>query len=97
MKGDRTPSWEAALEAGAEDVVTYDDGAIDVYTAREEMGKVRDALEAAAGLKADGAEVSMIPSAKRMDAETAPKLLRLIDMLEDCDVFRKSTITVKIS
>ncbi|MDI8977992.1 plasmid segregation protein ParM, partial [Salmonella enterica subsp. enterica serovar Lubbock] len=42
-----------------EDVVTYDDGAIDVYTAWEEMGKVRDALEAA-GLKADSAEVSMI-------------------------------------
>lgn len=75
---------EAALEAGAEDVVTYDDGAIDVYTT-EEMGAVRDALEAA-GLKADAAEVSMIPSTKAdMDAETAPKLLRLIDMLEDCD------------
>ena len=43
------------------------------------------ALEAA-GLKADAAEVSMIPSTKAdMDAETAPKLLRLIDMLEDCD------------
>ncbi len=40
----------------------------------------------AAGLKADNAEVSMIPSTKAdMDAETAPKLLRLIDMLEDCD------------
>lgn len=76
---------EAATEAGAEDVVTYDDGAIDVYTAWEEMGAVRDALEAA-GLKADNAEVSMIPSTKAdMDAETAPKLLRLIDMLEDCD------------
>ena len=56
-----------------------------VYTAWEEMGAVRDALEAA-GLKADAAEVSMIPSTKAdMDAETAPKLLRLIDMLEDCD------------
>ena len=84
-KGDEDAIMEAALEAGAEDVVTYDDGAIDVYTAWEEMGKVRDALEAA-GLKADAAEVSMIPSTKAdMDAETAPKLLRLIDMLEDCD------------
>ena len=84
-KGDEDTIMEAALEAGAEDVVTYDDGAIDVYTAWEEMGKVRDALEAA-GLKADSAEVSMIPSAKAdMDAETAPKLMRLIDMLEDCD------------
>jgi len=84
-KGDEDAIMEAALEAGAEDVVTYDDGAIDVYTAWEEMGAVRDALEAA-GLKADAAEVTMIPSTKAdMDAETAPKLLRLIDMLEDCD------------
>ena len=84
-QGDEDAIMEAALEAGAEDVVTFDDGAIDVYTAWEEMGKVRDALEAA-GLKADAAEVSMIPSTKAdMDAETAPKLLRLIDMLEDCD------------
>ena len=52
---------------------------------RQTENAVRDALEAA-GLKADAAEVSMIPSTKAdMDAETAPKLLRLIDMLEDCD------------
>ncbi len=71
--------------AGGPDLAVVDDGAIDVYTAWEEMGKVRDALEAA-GLKADSAEVSMIPSTKAdMDAETAPKLMRLIDMLEDCD------------
>jgi transcriptional/translational regulatory protein YebC/TACO1 len=56
-------STDEALEAGAEDVVTFDDGAIDVYTAWEEMGAVRDALEAA-GLKADAAEVTMIPSTK---------------------------------
>ena len=88
-KGDEDAIMEAALEAGAEDVVTFDDGAIDVYTAWEEMGAVRDALEAA-GLKADNAEVSMIPSTKAdMDAETAPKLLRLIDMLEDCDDVRE--------
>jgi YebC/PmpR family DNA-binding regulatory protein len=67
---DEDSLMEAALEAGAEDIVSYDDG---------------DALEAA-GLKADSAEVSMIPSTKaELDAETAPKLLRLIDMLEDCD------------
>ncbi|WAT01969.1 YebC/PmpR family DNA-binding transcriptional regulator [Rouxiella chamberiensis] len=76
---------EAALEAGADDVQTFDDGAIDVYTAWESLGDVKDALEAA-GFKADQAEVTMIPSTKAdMDAETAPKLLRLIDMLEDCD------------
>jgi YebC/PmpR family DNA-binding regulatory protein len=76
---------EAALEAGADDIQTYDDGAIDVYTAWESLGDVKDALQAA-GFVADQAEVTMIPSTKAdMDAETAPKLLRLIDMLEDCD------------
>ncbi|GAA0515773.1 YebC/PmpR family DNA-binding transcriptional regulator [Tatumella terrea] len=82
---DEDTVMEAALEAGAEDVVSYDDGAIDVFTAWEELGKVRDALDAT-GLTADSAEVTMIPSTKaEMDAETAPKLLRLVDMLEDCD------------
>ena len=74
---------ETAAQAAVREV--KEEVAIDVYTAWEEMGAVRDALEAA-GLKADAAEVSMIPSTKAdMDAETAPKLLRLIDMLEDCD------------
>jgi len=82
---DEDTVMDAALEAGADDVVTYDDGAIDVFTAWESLGAVKDALEAA-GLTADSAEVSMIPSTKAdMDEETAPKLLRLIDMLEDCD------------
>lgn len=82
---DEDSVMEAALEAGAEDIVTYDDGAIDVFTAWESLGAVKDALTAA-GFEAEAAEVSMIPSTKAdMDAETAPKLLRLIDMLEDCD------------
>jgi len=76
---------DAALEAGADDVMTWDDGTIDVFTAWESLGAVKDALDAA-GLKAESAEVTMIPSTKAdMDVETAPKLLRLIDMLEDCD------------
>ena len=76
---------EAALEAGAEDVVTYDDGAIDVYTAWEEMGKVaRRSGSGRSESRQRGS--SMIPSTKAdMDAETAPELMRLIDMLEDCD------------
>lgn len=76
---------DAALEAGADDVMTWDDGTIDVFTAWESLGAVKDALDTA-GLKAESAEVTMIPSTKAdMDVETAPKLLRLIDMLEDCD------------
>ncbi|OWF80816.1 YebC/PmpR family DNA-binding transcriptional regulator [Yersinia rohdei] len=76
---------DAALEAGADDIVVYDDGAIDVFTAWESLGAVKDALDAT-GLVAEGAEVALIPSTKAdLDAETAPKLLRLIDMLEDSD------------
>ena len=82
---DEDAVMDAALEAGAEDVETFDDGAIDVYTAWEILGDVKDAMDAA-GFKAESAEVSMIPSTKAdMDAETAPKLMRLIDMLEDSD------------
>ncbi len=76
---------DAALEAGADDVVTFDDGAIDVYTSPEDFGQVKDALEAA-GLHAEFSEVGLIPSTKAdLDEETAPKLLRLIDLLEDSD------------
>jgi YebC/PmpR family DNA-binding regulatory protein len=76
---------DAALEAGADDIVVYDDGAIDVFTAWESLGAVKDALDTT-GLVAESAEVALIPSTKAdLDAETAPKLLRLIDMLEDSD------------
>ena len=76
---------DAALEAGADDVVTNDDGSIDVYTTPNEFGNVLDALESA-GLKPDNAEVTMIASTEAdLDVDTAPKLLRLIDMLEDLD------------
>ena len=74
-----------ALEAGADDIQPQDDGSFEIYTAWEDLGSVRDAIEAA-GFKIDNAEVTMIPSTTvDLDLETAPKLLRLIDMLEDCD------------
>ncbi len=82
---DEDTVMEAALEAGADDVVVNDDSTIDVYTAPEDFGSVKDALDAT-GLTAEMAEVSLIPSTKaELDIDTAPKLLRLIDMLEDCD------------
>lgn len=84
-KGDEDIIMEVVLEVGVEDVVIYDDGAIDVYIVWEEMGKVRDVLEAV-GLKVDSAEVFMISFIKvDMDVEIVSKLMRLIDMLEDCD------------
>ncbi|MCS3454395.1 YebC/PmpR family DNA-binding transcriptional regulator [Aeromonas rivuli] len=82
---DEDALMDAALEAGADDVVTEEDGSIEVYTTPNEFGTVLDALEAA-GFKPENAEVTMIPSTEaELDAETAPKLMRLIDMLEDLD------------
>ncbi|HDR1344945.1 TPA: YebC/PmpR family DNA-binding transcriptional regulator [Pasteurella multocida] len=83
--GDEDVIMEAAIEAGADDVQVQEDGGFEVYTAWEELGAVRDGIESA-GIKIDNAEVTMIPSTTvELDAETAPKLLKLIDMLEDCD------------
>ncbi|MDX1693417.1 MAG: YebC/PmpR family DNA-binding transcriptional regulator [Ketobacteraceae bacterium] len=76
---------EAALEAGAEDVVTHDNGAIDVVTTPETFSDVKAALQNA-GLTPENAEVTMAPSTKvAMDVELAEKVLRLIDVLEDLD------------
>ncbi|PJG58893.1 YebC/PmpR family DNA-binding transcriptional regulator [Aeromonas cavernicola] len=82
---DEDALMEAALEAGADDVVSQEDGSIEVYTTPNDFGTVLDGLEAA-GFKTASAEVTMIPSTEaELDAETAPKLMRLIDMLEDLD------------
>jgi transcriptional/translational regulatory protein YebC/TACO1 len=76
---------EAALEAGAEDVVTYDDGSVDVMTTPESYLAVKEAL-VTAGFEPDNAEITMQASTQaELDAETAEKMLRLIDRLEDLD------------
>ena len=98
---DEDALMDAALEAGADDVVTEEDGSIEVYTTPNDFGTVLDALEAA-GFKAQNAEVTMIPSTEaELDAETAPKLMRLIDMLEDLDdvqeVYHNGSISDEIA
>ena len=76
---------EAALEAGAEDVVSYDDGAVDVMTTPENYLAVKDALTAA-GFEPDNAEVTMqAATMAELDADDAEKMMRLIDRLEDLD------------
>ncbi|MBB1319063.1 YebC/PmpR family DNA-binding transcriptional regulator [Shewanella sp. SR43-4] len=76
---------DSALEAGAEDVITHEDGSIDVFTTPEAFGKVKDALDSAA-FGAVHAEVTMVASLKaELDADMAEKFLRLIDNLEDHD------------
>lgn len=82
---DEEAVMEAALEAGADDIVTNDDGSIDVYTTPEDFGHVKDALDGASFISVN-AEVTMVPSTKAdLDADTAAKFMRLIDTLEDHD------------
>lgn len=82
---DEDAIMEAALEVGAEDVETYDDGTTDVFTTPEDFGVVKDNLDKA-GFVCEHAQVALIPSIKaQLDIDTAPKLLRLLDVLEDLD------------
>ena len=82
---DEDALMDAALESGADDVVSEGGGFVEVYTTPADFGNVLDALEAA-GFKPASASVTMIASTEaELDAESAPKLLRLIDMLEDLD------------
>jgi len=76
----------AAIEAGADDVVVYpDDGAIDVVTAPESFQTVKDAL-AAAGLVPEQAEVTMrADNDVAVAGDTAESVRKLLDMLEDMD------------
>lgn len=76
---------EAALEAGADDVVTNEDGSIDVLTSPEAYAGVRQAM-LAKGLAPEHAEVTMrAASSVRLDFEDAKKMVKLLEMLEDLD------------
>jgi YebC/PmpR family DNA-binding regulatory protein len=91
---------EAALEAGAEDVITNDDGSIDVMTTPENYLAVKEAL-IAAGFEPENAEITMQASTNTvLDAEDAEKMMRLIDRLEDLDdvqsVYSNADISAEI-
>jgi YebC/PmpR family DNA-binding regulatory protein len=76
---------EVALEAGAEDVVTDDDGAIEVICAPGDFESVKAALEAA-GLKAEVAEVTMRPeNTVDLTGDDAARMQKVLDLLEDLD------------
>ncbi len=76
---------EVALEAGAEDVITDEEGAIEVLTAPGDFEAVKDALEAA-GLVAEVAEVTMrAGNTIQLSGDDAQKMQKLLDMLEDQD------------
>jgi len=74
-----------ALEAGAEDVITDADGAIEVLTAYTDFESVKNALESA-GWVAEVAEVTMRPeNSVTLSGEDAAKMQKLLDVLEDLD------------
>ena len=76
---------EVALEAGAEDVVTDDDGAIEVVCDPAEFEAVKKALEGA-GLKPEVAEVTMrAENTIELSGEDAQKMQKLLDIIEDLD------------
>ncbi|MGB7934163.1 MAG: YebC/PmpR family DNA-binding transcriptional regulator [Gammaproteobacteria bacterium] len=76
---------EVALEAGAEDVVSYDDDSVDVLTDPEQFEAVRDAMQAA-GLGTGQAEVTMrSANSTSLALEEAEKMVRLLDTLEELD------------
>ncbi|WP_119154862.1 YebC/PmpR family DNA-binding transcriptional regulator [Caldimonas tepidiphila] len=76
---------EVALEAGAEDVVTDEDGAIEVLTAPADFEAVKNALEAA-GLKPEIAEVTMrAENTIELAGDDAARMQKLLDVIEDLD------------
>ena len=76
---------EVALEAGAEDVVTDDDGAIEVLTSPADFEAVKEAL-AGAGLLPAEADVTMRPDVTiELKGDDAARMQKLLDVLEDLD------------
>jgi len=76
---------EAALEAGADDVVAHDDGSFEVFTLPEQFNDVKDAL-IGAGLVPDNSEVTLVPSTRaEVDADHVSAFFKMLDQLEDSD------------
>jgi YebC/PmpR family DNA-binding regulatory protein len=82
---DEEKIMEAALEAGAEDVVTNDDGSIEVISGPNDFAAVKAAMEKS-GFKAAIAEVVMKAlNPVELSPEDSAKMQRLLDAIEDCD------------
>ena len=95
---DEEKVMNVALETGAEDVITDDEGAIEVLTPSAEFEAVKNALEAA-GLTPEVAEVTMRPeNTIDLAGDDAAKMQKLLDMLEDLDdvqdVFHNANVEV---
>ncbi|MDO5686906.1 MAG: YebC/PmpR family DNA-binding transcriptional regulator [Neisseria sp.] len=84
-ESDEDALMEAALEAGAIDIVNNDDGSIEVITAPNDYAAIKTALEAA-GFKAEDGEVTMRAQNEiELSGDDAQRMQKLIDALEDLD------------
>jgi YebC/PmpR family DNA-binding regulatory protein len=82
---DEDQIMEAALEAGADDVLGNDDGSVDVLTEPDQFVDIREAM-VAAGLEPEQAEVTMrAANTTPLDKDDAEKMIRLLERLEDLD------------
>lgn len=82
---DEAKLMDAAIEAGAEDVVTHEDGSIEVITGPAEFSAVRSALEKS-GFKSELAEVTMKPTTENaLTGDDAVRMQKLLDALEAVD------------
>ena len=83
--GDENAIIEVAIEFGADDVITNDDGSIDVMTAPDDFFSVKDAL-VANNLNPEHSQITMEPANRiELNLEDAEKFMKLIDKLEDLD------------
>jgi len=82
---DEDALMEAALEAGADDIVSADDGSVEVFTSADSFSDVKDALTTA-GFVADSSEVTLVPATRaEVDAEHVAAFFKMLDQLEDSD------------
>lgn len=82
---DEDKIMEVAIEAGAEDVVTQDDGSMEIITSVEAFDEVLSAIKNN-DLNPDNAEITMVPSTTvDLDSDGSESMMKLIDVLEDLD------------
>ncbi|MCU7843390.1 MAG: YebC/PmpR family DNA-binding transcriptional regulator [Candidatus Thiodiazotropha sp. (ex Monitilora ramsayi)] len=94
---DEDAVMEAAIEAGAEDVISNDDSSVDVITTPETFTEVKDAL-VGASFQPDNDEITYNASTNAvLDQSDAEKLLRMVEMLEDLDDVQEVYTNAEIS
>jgi len=94
--GDADAMFEAAIEAGAEDVESTDDGHV-IYCADSDLNDVSTALEAALGESESTKLVWKPTTTTEMDLEAMQKLMKLVDALEDDDDIQRVTTNFEAS